>query len=205
MKKKDIYEVTIKIIGTIAVCKFIESIIACLIIYITFHSISTNIKFDFTGISQTDFSIFTICSIALYGLFGYLFLFMTDKILQLFRLTDYTEVTSHIEKKTIYHIVVLFIGFFMFTYSGNQLISNTFSKTEGNTIQQTYQQPTISQTATAGTVSTIISTSSSPATTTSITINYINILIFLLSILILIKSEKLSRILMPKENEELID
>ena len=205
MKKKDIYEVTIKIIGTIAVCKFIESIIACLIIYITFHSISTNIKFDFTGISQTDFSIFTICSIALYGLFGYLFLFMTDKILQLFRLTDYTEVTSHIEKKTIYHIVVLLIGFFMLTYSGNQLISNTFSKTEGNTTQQTYEQPAIGQNPVGEKIKTIVSTSTSPTTTTSTTINNINILIYLLSVLIIIKSEKFSSILMPKEKEELIE
>ena len=205
MKKKDIYEITIKIIGIVATYKFIESLIASLIVYITFHSISTNIKFDFMGISQTNISILSISSIVLYGIFGYLFLFMTDKILNLFRLTDSTEVTSHIEKKTIYHIVVLLIGFFMLTYSGNQLISNTFSKTEGNTTQQTYEQPTIGQNPIGEKIKTIVSTSTSPTTTTSTTINYINILIFLLSVLIIIKSEKFSSILMPKEKEELIE
>jgi hypothetical protein len=169
MKKKDIYELTIKIIGIIAAWKFIESIIALVVAYITFQCISTNINIGMMGVSQINISVMYFVFIAFYGLFGYLFLFQTDKILKLLRLTDPTEVTLQIGKKTMYHIAVLLFGFFMFIYSANKLVSSTFS-------------------------------SLSSSTTT--TINYVNIFLTLLSILILIKSEKISGVLMPKEKEE---
>jgi len=198
MKKKDIYEVIIKIIGIIAVCKFIESLIISIIAYITFHIISTNIKFDLMGISQTNFSILTVSSIVLYGLFSYLFLFMTDKVLHLFRLSKPDELTLQIEKKVIYHISVLLIGFFMFTYSGNQLISSTFSN------GMTNKQSTIGQSPTGEeTVKGMIYTSVSPSTHT--TVNYMGILIFLFSIPIILKSKKISELFIPKEKETIIE
>lgn len=195
MKKKDIYELTIKIIGIIAAWKFVESIIASVVIYITFQCIS--------GVSQTNFSIQYFVSIALYGLFGYLLLFHTDKILKLFRLTNPTEVTLQIGKKTIYHIVVLLIGFFMFIYSANQLVSSTFSKIEAIATQQITEQTGIRQSSTGKKIKTVVSTSSSPTSTTTTTINYVNVFLTLLSILMIIKSQKISCILMPKEEEEL--
>ena len=200
MKRKDIYEVTIKIIGIVAAYKFIESLIATVILYITFHSISTNIKFDITGISQIDVS---VLSILLYGLFGYLFLFMTDIILKLLKLSNSTEVNLQIEKKTIYHIVVLLIGFFMFTYSGNQLTSNTF--TTKNPIRTEQTSFNLSPAGEKIVIGGICTTETDPSTTMSTTVNYTNILLILVSILIIIKSEKLSTILMPKEKEELIE
>lgn len=201
MKKKDIYEVSIKIIGIIAAWKFIESLISSVIVYIIFHSMSTNIKFDSMEISQTNFSLFYLFSTVLYGLFGYLFLFMTDKILNIFRLTDSTEATLQIEKKTIYHIAVLFIGFFMLTYSGNLLTSNTFTTKSPTTTDQTSisHGPTGEKIGTTG----VRITETGPSTTMSTTVNYTNILLILLSILIIIKSEKFSGILMPKEKEDL--
>jgi len=201
MKKKDIYEVTIKVIGIIAAWKFIEFLIASLTVYFSVHSLATNIKSDFLGISQTYFSIFYIFSIVLYGLFGYLFLFQTDKILNLLRLTDSTEMTFQIEKKTIYHIAVLFIGFFMLTYSGNLLTSNTFTTKSPTTTDQTSisHSPTGEKIGTTG----VRITETGPSTTMSTTVNYTNILLILLSILIIIKSEKISGVLMPKEKEEL--
>ena len=201
MKKKDIYEVTIKVIGIIAAWKFIEFLIASLTVYFSVHSLATNIKSDFLGISQTYFSIFYIFSIVLYGLFGYLFLFQTDKILNLLRLTDSTEMTFQIEKKTIYHIAVLFIGFFMLTYSGNLLTSNTFTTKSPTTTDQTSisHGPTGEKIGTTG----VRITETGPSTTMSTTVNYTNILLILLSILIIIKSEKISGVLMPKEKEEL--
>jgi len=204
MKKKDIYEVTIKIIGIVAACKFIETFFTTLFIYITFHSISTNIKFDFMGLTQTNPSYLYILPFVMYGIFGYLFLFKTDRILSLLKLSDSTEATFQIEKRIFYHIVVLLIGFFMLTYSGNKLISSTFSKTEEKTTQQTSVQNPINQNHNQEKIKTIISTSTSPSTTTSTNINYINILLFLLSILILIKSEKFTVILMPNEKNELL-
>jgi len=203
MKKKDIYELTIKIIGIIAAWKFIESIIASVVVYITFQCISTNINIGMMGAYQTNFGVLYFVFIALYGLFGYLFLFHTDKILHLFRLTDPTEVTLQIGKKTMYHIAVLLFGFFMFIYSANQLVSSTFSKTDATSTQQTTQQLTNNQISTGGNSQTLISTSTSPSTTTTTTINYVNILLTLLSILIIIKSQKISGILMPKEEEDL--
>jgi len=201
MKKKDIYEVSIKIIGIIAAWKFIESIIALVVVYITFQSISTNINIDMMGVSQTNFSVIYFVFIALYGLFGYLLLFQTDKILKLFRLTDPTEVTLQIGKKTIYHIAVLFIGFFMLTYSGNLLTSNTFTTKSPTTTDQTSisHGPTGEKIGTTG----VRITETGPSTTMSTTVNYTNILLILLSILIIIKSEKFSGILMPKEKEDL--
>ena len=99
MKKKDIYEVTLKIVGIIAAWKFIECIIASVVAYILLHCVSTNMNIGMMGVSQTNFSIMYFVFIAFYGLFGYLFLFQTDKILNLFRLTDPTEVTLQIGKK----------------------------------------------------------------------------------------------------------
>jgi len=201
MKKKDVYEVTIIVIGIIAAWKFIEFLIASLTVYFSVHSLATNIKSDFLGISQTYLSIFYIFSIVLYGLFGYLFLFHTDKILKLLKLTDSTEMTFQIERKTIYHIVVLFIGFFMLTYSGSQLTSNTFTTKNPTSTEQTSFSfsPTGAKIVTAG----IHTTETGPSTTMSTTVNYTNILLILLSILIIIKSEKFSGILMPKEKEDL--
>ena len=203
MKKKDIYELTLKIIGIIAAWKFIECIIASVVAYILLHCVSTNMNIGMMGVSQTNFSIMYFVFIAFYGLFGYLFLFQTDKILSLFRLTDPTEVTLQIEKKTMYHIAVLVFGFFMFVCSANQLMSNTYSKTEGTSSQQITEQFTNNQNSTGGNSKTLVSTSTSPSTTSSTTINYVNILLTLLSILMIIKSEKISGILMPKEKEEL--
>ena len=203
MKKKDIYEVTLKIVGIIAAWKFIECIIASVVAYILLHCVSTNMNIGMMGVSQTNFSIMYFVFIAFYGLFGYLFLFQTDKILNLFRLTDPTEVTLQIGKKTIYHIAVLAFGFFMFVYSLSQLMSNTNSKTEGTSSQQITEQFTNNQNSTGGNSKTLVSTSTSPSTTSGVTINYVNILLILLSILITIKSEKISGILMPREKEEL--
>ena len=203
MKKKDIYEVTLKIIGIIAAWKFIESIATSVIVYIILHCVTTNINIGMMGVSQTNSGVLYFVFIAFYGLFGYLFLFQTDKILSLFRLTDPTEVTLQIGKKTIYHIAVLVFGFFMFVCSANQLMSNTYSKTEGTSSQQITEQFTNNLNSTGGNSKTLVSTSTSPSTTSSTTINYVNILLILLSILITIKSEKISGILMPREKEEL--
>jgi len=52
MKKKDIYEVTIKIFGIIAACKFIEFLIAGLTVCIAFCLSSTAPKPDLIGVSQ---------------------------------------------------------------------------------------------------------------------------------------------------------
>jgi hypothetical protein len=207
MKKKDIYEVTLKIIGIIAMYKFIESLIGSAIAFVIFHAISTNIKLDFIGgVTQTNFSIYFVLITVLYGVIGYLFLFKTDKLLSLFRLTESTEATLQIEKKTIYHITVLLIGFFMLTFSGNQLTSSTYYQSEVSTTKQTTTgQPTISQNATGEKNTAVISTSTVTSPRTSTTVNYTNIILLLLSILIILKSEKLSSILMPKEKTELID
>ena len=57
MKKKDIYEVTLKIVGIIAAWKFIECIIASVVAYILLHCVSTNMNIGMMGVSQTNFSI----------------------------------------------------------------------------------------------------------------------------------------------------
>ena len=231
MKKKDIYEVSIKILGIIAAWQLIVSLIAFIFIFISFLSISTNTKFDFMGIFQTNYYIWYILPVVLYSLFSFLFLFKTDKILSVLKLTSQDEATFQIEKKTFYNIAVLIIGFFMFAYSGNQLSSNTFTNTKATTTttgtapNQRIEQATISseqikntanistttttttlptsseQIKNSGNISATTSTTTSP--TFSTTVNYISILIFLLSILIIIKSEKFSTMLMPKE--KLID
>ena len=82
-------------------------------------------------------------------------------------------------------------------------MSNTNSKTEGTSSQQITEQFTNNQNSTGGNSKTLVSTSTSPSTTSSTTINYVNILLILLSILITIKSEKFAGMLMPKEKEEL--
>lgn len=205
MKKRDIYEVAIKIIGIVAAWKFIESIIASVLVYITYYSLSTNLRLDFMGIYQTNISVLYIFSIVLYGIFGYLFLFMTGKMLNLLKLTDSTEVTLQIETKNIYHIVVLSIGFFMLIYSASRLTTSTYYKTENSTTQQTTEQLTTIQNPTGEKNKTIVSTSTTTSPRTSTTVNYINILMLLLSILIIIKSEKFSSILMPNVKEELVD
>ena len=202
MKKKDIYEVTIKILGIIAIYKLIETLIACITNFIIFIAISTNTKFDLAGIFQTNYYIVYIISIMLYGLFGFLFLFRTDKILRLLKLTDSSEFTLQIEKKTIYHIAVLMIGIFMFAYSCDKLASFTYSeKSPANTEQTAFtQNPSTGEKIGSTGVRT---TEMGPTTTTNTTVNYTNIFVFILSILIIIKSEKFSNILIPKEKEEL--
>ena len=202
MKKKDIYEVTIKILGIIAIYKLIETLIACITNFIIFIAISTNTKFDLAGIFQTNYYIVYIISIMLYGLFGFLFLFSTDKILRLLKLTDSSEFTLQIEKKTIYHIAVLMIGIFMFAYSCDKLASFTYSeKSPANTEQTTFtQNPSTGEKIGSTGVRT---TEMGPTTTRNTTVNYTNIFVFILSILIIIKSEKFSDILIPKEKEEL--
>jgi len=202
MKKKDIYEVTIKILGIIAIYKLIETLIACITNFIIFIAISTNTKFDLAGIFQTNYYTVYIISIMLYGLFGFLFLFRTDKILRLLKLTDSSEFTLQIEKKTIYHIAVLMIGIFMFAYSCDKLASFTYSeKSPANTEQTTFtQNPSTGEKIGSTGVRT---TEMGPTTTRNTTVNYTNIFVFILSILIIIKSEKFSNILIPKEKEEL--
>jgi len=202
MKKKDIYEVTIKFFGIVAIYKLIETLIACITNFIVFIVISSNTKFDFAGVFQTNYSISYIFPIMLYGLFGFLFLFRTDKILRLLKLIDSSEFNLQIEKKTLYHIAVLMIGIFMFTYSCDKLASFTYSeKSPAKTEQTTFtQSPSTGEKA--GTTG-VRTTEMSPTTTTSTTVNYTNILVFILSILIIINSEKFSTILIPKEKEEL--
>ena len=202
MKKKDIYEVAIKFFGIVAFYKLIETLIAWITNFIVFIVISSNTKFDFAGIFQTTNSILYIISIMLYGLFGFLFLFRTDKILRLLKLDDSSEFNLQIEKKTIYHIAVLMIGIFMFTYSCDKLASFTYSeKSPAKTVQTTVtQNPSTAEKA--GTTG-VCTTEMSPTTTTSKTVNYTNILVFILSILIIIKSEKIATILIPKEKESL--
>lgn len=202
MKKKDIYEVAIKIVGIVAICLFIESLIACIYVFISFSLIPTNIKLNFAEAFQTNYCIFYIMSIVLYSIVGFLFLLRTDKILRLLKLTESSEVTLQIEKKTIYHITVLLIGFFMFAYSGDKLASITFSKKTPTTTEQTTFSQSPSTGEKVGTTG-VRTTEMGPTTTRNTTVNYTNILVFLLSILIIIKSEKFSTILIPKEKEEL--
>jgi len=140
MKKSDIYEVTIKIVGIAATYMFLTSLISCIIIYMSFLSIQVHININPMGIFLSSINIMTFIPIVLYGLIAYLFLFKTDKIINVLRLSDSTEMTLQIEKKTFYHIVVLIIGFAMFTYSSCQLMSYTYYKPEVSTTQQTNQQ-----------------------------------------------------------------
>jgi len=140
MKKSDIYEVTIKIVGIAATYMFLTSLISCIIIYMSFLSIQVHININPMGIFLSSINIMTFIPIVLYGLIAYLFLFKTDKIINVLRLSDSTEMTLQIEKKTFYHIVVLIIGFAMFTYSSCQLMSFTYYKPEVSTNQQTNQQ-----------------------------------------------------------------
>jgi hypothetical protein len=216
MKKKDIYEVTIKIIGIVAAWKFIESIVACIIIYISFHSLTANMKFDFLGIiSNSNTSIYFV---VFYGVTAYLFLFQTDKIIGLLRLSSPDEVTFQLEKKTVYHIVVLLFGFFMFVYSANAITTTTYAKTDGISNPQPTQQSTTvinptgngangsgSTTTTTTTTIKTDSTSTTTSVTTGTTYNVISILLLILSIPILIKSRKISGLFMPKEKEAIID
>jgi len=207
MKKKEIYEIALKIIGIVATYKFIEALVGSIIAFVMFHTISTNIKLDFmVGVTQTNVSLYFGLTTLMLGIIGYLFLFKTDKLLSLFRLTESTEATLQIEKKTIYHIAVLLIGFFMLTFSASQLTSSTYYKSGVSTTKQTTtKQPTINQNSGGEKNTTVISTSTVTSPSTSTTLNYANILFFFLSILIIIKSEKFSGILMPKEKTELID
>jgi len=202
MKKKDIYEVAIKIVGIVSICLFIKSLIACITVFISFNLIPTNTKLDFAEAFQINYYILYIISIVLYGLVGFLFLLRTDKILRLLKLTDSSEFILQIEKKTIYHITVLLIGFFMFAYSCDKLASITFSKKTPATTEQTTFSQNPSTGEKVGTTGVRI-TEIGPTTTMSTTVNYTNILVFILSILIIIKSEKFSTILIPKEKEEL--
>ena len=255
MKKSDIYEVTIKIVGIAATYMFLTSLISCIIIYMSFLSIQVHININPMGIFLSSINIMTFIPIVLYGLIAYLFLFKTDKIINVLRLSDSTEMTLQIEKKTFYHIVVLIIGFAMFTYSSCQLMSYTYYKPEVSTTQQTNQQMNqmnqmsqqmiqmnqmnqqmiqqmnqqmiqlmnqnrnqqitqqttqqipqqITQQTTFGQnpYVTINQPNVNSSTTTtkgpSTNVNFISIIILLLSILILIKSVKFSEILMPKE------
>jgi hypothetical protein len=218
MKKKDLYEVTIKILGIVAIYKLIEMLIACITVFITFISMSSNAKFDLAGVYQISYCILYVISIVLYGLFCFLFLFRTDKIIRLLKLTDSPEFTLQIEKKTIYHIAVLMIGIFMFAYSCDKLASFTYSeKSPANTEQTTFTRSlsTGEKVGTTGvrtiemgptkTMSTtgVRTTEMGPTKTMSTTVNFANILVLILSILIIIKSEKISTILIPKEKDEL--
>lgn len=200
MKKKDFYELTIKIVGIIAAWKFIESLMAYASFLIAYLSMSAQISMGMVGIAQPNFSIFYLFTIAMYGLFGYLFLFMTDKILKLLRLTDADEATLQVERKTAYHIAVLAIGFFMLTYSGSRLISNNQSKTEQTTTQQT---SSIQGHAFGPDRTTVTTTVSSPKV--SMAANFTNILILILSMLMILKSEKCADLLQPKAKEELAE
>lgn len=198
MKKNDLYEVTIKIIGIVAAYKFVE----LLITYFTVLVVTTNVMFNMAGIFQANFNILSVFTFVFLGLFAYILLFKTDKVSSLLRLTDSSEVTLEIEKKTMYHVVALMIGFFMLTYSGTQLISTTFSEAEVTNTIQTAHQPAFSNNAIGAHNHALMSTSSTTSTTSprnSTTVNYINITLFLISILIIFKSEKFSGILMPKE------
>jgi hypothetical protein len=212
MKKKDIYEIAIKIIGIIAAWKFIESIVACIVIYISFHSLTANLKFDFLGtISASNISVYFV---VFYGVIAFLLLFLTEKILGLLRLSTPEEITFQMEKKTIYHIVVLVFGFFTFIYSGNVIMSTTYAKTNGISNAQPTQQsaavinPTSngangrgSTTTTTTTTIKINSTSTTSSVTTSTTYNYISIILFVLSIPVILKSEKISVLFIPKEKK----
>lgn len=212
MKKKDIYEIVIKIIGIVAAWKFIESIVACSIIYISFHSLTANLKFDFLGtISASYISVYFV---VFYGIIAFLLLFRTEKILGLLRLSSQDEVTFQMEKKIIYHIAVLMFGFFMFIYSGSVIMNTTYAKTNGISnpqstaiINPTSNEANGSSSTTTTSTTTIKtdSTSTTSSVTTSTSYNYISILLFLLSIPIVLKSKKISELFIPKEKETIIE
>ena len=69
MKKKDVYEVTIIVIGIIAAWKFIEFLIASLTVYLSVHSLATNIKSDFWEYHKhiSAFSIFFLLCCMVYS------------------------------------------------------------------------------------------------------------------------------------------
>jgi len=204
MKKKDIYEIVIKIIGVVAAWKFIESMVACIIIYISYHSLTANIKFDILGtISASNISIYFV---VFYAVIAFLLLFLTEKILGLLRLSSPDEVIIQLEKKTIYHIVVLVVGCFMFIYSGNEITNSTHTKTQGISNPQSTAIVNPISNGTNGSSSTTItttvktnSTSTTSSVTSSTTYNYISILLLLLSIPIVLKSKKISEFFIEKE------
>lgn len=214
MKKKDIYEIVIKIIGIVAAWKFIESIVACIIIYISFQSLTANLKFDILGtISASNISIYFV---VFYGVTAFLLLSLTEKILRILRLISPDEVTFQMEKKTVYHIVVLMFGFFMFVYSGNVILNTTYAKTEGISNPQPTQQSTTiinpigngangNGSTTTATTTTINTNATSTSITTSTTYNCISILLLILSIPIVLKSKKISELFIPKEKETIIE
>lgn len=218
MKSKQIYEIALKIGGIVAAWKFFESLIFFVIMIITSNSMPKFGAMNLFGNAPINtLSIFLTLA---YALFAFLLLFRTEKVMKLLRLNNQEaegdETNLQIERKVFYHVLVLAFGFSILFYSANHVFSKTYSSNE-NTTNTISQQPT-SSTRVNSTVSINSSSQStttsyndtkskttSTSTTSTTNLNYISMLLVLLSLLIIFKSSSVALFFLsktPKNKQE---
>lgn len=215
MKTKNIYEIAIKIAGIVAAWNFIESLILFGIMIVTFSSIPTFGVMSFFAMAPiNNMSIYLIVA---YALFAFILLFRTEKVMQWLKLNNQEDADLNIERKVLYHVLVLVCGFCMFIYSANHIATKTYSSNENtsNTITKqpitktTNINPTtspinmnvrVSSSSSKTTITCYDSTSKTTSTNNSNTTNYnyISMLLLLVSLLIIFKSVRISEFFMPK-------
>ncbi len=220
MKTKQIYEIALKIGGIVAAWKFIESLILFGIIFITYNSIPFFDKIRFWNIVPVNNV--SIYLIGAYALFAFLLLFRTEKAIKMLRLNQQDDVDLPIERKELYHILVLAVGFSMLIYSANHIASKTYSTSE-NTTSTITNQPVLNtmqihrgtnpnrtnvnmSTYSSKTTTTTSSNSSSKSTTTKNDIttsyNYVSVMLLLISLVMIFKSVRISEILLAKIKDD---
>ncbi len=221
MKSKNIYEIAFKLLGIIAAWKFVESLVLFGIVFITYSSMPILQKIRFWDlIPVNNVSIYLIGA---YALFAFLLLFRTNKLMQWLKLDSEDEVDIPIQKAVFYHILVLVVGFSMFIYSANHIVTKSYSSSD-NTTSTTTNQPTTtttqsqpntnsinmnlkvtsySKTTTTSTCTNSSSKSTTTTNTTTTSYNYLSMLLLLLSFLVIFKSNRISKYLTPSEIENI--
>jgi hypothetical protein len=131
MKTKTLFEIAVKIIGLIALWKFIQSFSGI----VTGLGVLTMLKQ--AGGMQNPFMIIiclsNILNVFVIGATAYFCLLKTNKVLTTFSITGDETVAVNTDKKIVYHVVIIFLSGLMIINGAGECLSYDYS-TNTNTV-----------------------------------------------------------------------
>ena len=187
MKAKDLFSITLKIIGLIAFWKSIQAFGEVIIGIGVFSVLSTNDLQEIYTYMLT-IGLAMILNFVLPLLVGIIFVFKTKKVLSIIRIDELNNIDLNVSKRLFYHVLIIAFGLIFIIHGSGNFIDfeyKTDTKTEYFTDETTFTNKT-----------TLDKTNQEKVTVThskNTIINYFALVEIIIGIILLVKATDISK------------
>lgn len=201
MKTKDLFWITLKIIGLIAIWKSVEAFGVIIIGIGVISSLFSNNEHE-SNYYLLTIGLSLVLNFILPLIVAIIFIYKTDKVLSMIKLDEQSNIDLNINKQVLYHVIIIIFGFTFIIYGAGNFINyshKTDTKTEyiSNDTTASNQTPNITnEKITSVTVSKVNQ------------VNYFALIEIIIGIILLFRAIEISKLISSKldyKTDELTD